>query len=106
MLSFHKVFILPVILLLLYICTIQGDLRAAQTSYAPQILQHVSEDKVYLLENIRKNITIPSEKLVVDALFSEDGLRPPTSTGNSLPSTRIRLSMNSADQDSPHTSTH
>jgi cell division septation protein DedD len=73
MLSFHKVFILPVILLLLYICTIQGDLRAAQTSYAPQILQHVSEDKVYLLENIRKNITIPSEKLVVDALFSEDG---------------------------------
>lgn len=73
MFSFHKVSIQQVVLLLLYICTIQEELGAAQTSYAPQILQHVSEDKVYLLENIRKNIAIPSEKLVVDALFSEDG---------------------------------
>ncbi|KUL30594.1 hypothetical protein ASB62_03825 [Chlorobium limicola] len=73
MFSFHKVSIQPVVLLLLYICTIQGELGAAQTSYAPQILQHVNEDKVYLLENIRKDIAVPSEKLVVDALFSEDG---------------------------------
>jgi len=48
-------------------------LHAAQTSYAPQILQYVREDKVYLLENIRKNLSIPSEKLLVDALLSEDG---------------------------------
>jgi len=48
-------------------------LQAAQTSYAPQILQYVREDKVYLLENIRKNLSIPSEKLLVDALLSEDG---------------------------------
>jgi cell division septation protein DedD len=54
--------------------TVAGqELHAAQTSYAPQILQYVREDKVYLLENIRKNLTIPSEKLVVEALLSEDG---------------------------------
>jgi len=46
---------------------------AARVSYTPQILQHVHEDKVYLLESLRKNLTIPSEKLVVDALLSEDG---------------------------------
>ena len=51
----------------------QAGLQAAQTSYAPQILQYVREDKVYLLENIRKNLSIPSEKLVVDALLAEDG---------------------------------
>ncbi len=73
MLSFHKltrklIFLLPALL-----CLSNRALDAAPTSYTPQILQYVNEDKVYLLENIRKNISIPSEKLVVDALLSEDG---------------------------------
>jgi cell division protein FtsN len=45
----------------------------ALTSYAPQIAQYVKEDKVYLLEKIRRQITKPSEKLLVQALLSEDG---------------------------------
>ncbi|MBN1278188.1 MAG: SPOR domain-containing protein [Chlorobiaceae bacterium] len=55
-----------------FICP-RHELQATQTSYAPQILQYVQEDKLYLLENIRKNLSIPSEKLVVDALLTEDG---------------------------------
>jgi pyruvate/2-oxoglutarate dehydrogenase complex dihydrolipoamide acyltransferase (E2) component len=46
---------------------------AAEYSHASEILQYVREDKVYLLEKIRHQITKPSEKLVVDALLSEDG---------------------------------
>ncbi len=44
-----------------------------QHSFARQIRQYADEDKVYLLENIRQKVTIPSEKIVVDALLSEDG---------------------------------
>jgi cell division protein FtsN len=46
---------------------------AADYSHASKILQYVREDKVYLLEKIRHQITKPSEKLVVEALLSEDG---------------------------------
>jgi len=41
-------------------------------SYAQEIQQDIAEDKVYLLENIRQNVTIPSEKTIVDALLTED----------------------------------
>jgi hypothetical protein len=44
-----------------------------QHSYAQQIRQYADEDKVYLLENIRQKATIPSEKIVIDALLTEDG---------------------------------
>ena len=46
---------------------------AAERSYAREIGQYVDEDKVYLLENIRQNITRPAEKTVVDALLCESG---------------------------------
>jgi cell division septation protein DedD len=46
---------------------------AEELSYAHTIQQYVNEDKVYLLENIRQNITLPSEKIVVDALLCESG---------------------------------
>ncbi len=46
---------------------------AAERSYAREIGQYVDEDKVYLLENIRQNITLPSERAVVDALLCESG---------------------------------
>ncbi|NTW51076.1 MAG: SPOR domain-containing protein [Chlorobiaceae bacterium] len=48
---------------------------AAEPSHASEILQYVREDKVYLLEKIRRQITKPSEKMVVDGLLSEDGPR-------------------------------
>jgi len=73
MLSFHKLTRKFIIVLPAVLCLSNRALDAAPTSYNPQILQYVNEDKVYLLENIRKNISIPSEKLVVDALLSEDG---------------------------------
>jgi cell division septation protein DedD len=46
---------------------------AEERSYGREIQQYVAEDKVYLLENIRQNITRPSEKTVVDALLCESG---------------------------------
>ena len=46
---------------------------AEERSYAHDIQQYVDEDKVYLLENIRQNITRPSEKTVVEALLCESG---------------------------------
>lgn len=46
---------------------------AEERSYAQEIRQYIAEDKVYLLENIRQKVTRPSEKTVLDALFSEDG---------------------------------
>lgn len=46
---------------------------AAETSYASTIIQYVKEDKVLLLEKIRGQLTKPSEKLVVQALLTEDG---------------------------------
>lgn len=73
MISFHKLTRKLTIILSAVFCLSNLALGAAPTSYTPQILQYVNEDKVYLLENIRKNISIPSEKLVVDALLSEDG---------------------------------
>ncbi|MBN1928015.1 MAG: SPOR domain-containing protein [Chlorobiaceae bacterium] len=45
---------------------------AENVSHAPEILQYVKEDKVYLLEKIRNRITKPSEKLLVEALLTED----------------------------------
>ncbi|MEE9904555.1 MAG: SPOR domain-containing protein [Chlorobium sp.] len=71
--SLHKTGTVIIALLLAMLTASGQELHAAQTSYAPQILQYVREDKVYLLENIRKNLTIPSEKLLVEALLSEDG---------------------------------
>ncbi len=46
---------------------------ATDHSYAREIALYVAEDKVYLLENIRQNITRPAEKMVVDALLCESG---------------------------------
>lgn len=46
---------------------------AEERSYAREIEQYVVEDKVYLLENIRQNITRPSEETIVDALLCESG---------------------------------
>lgn len=46
---------------------------ADQTSYASEIAQDVREDKVYLLEKIRPKLTKPSEKVLVEALLTEDG---------------------------------
>ncbi len=47
--------------------------EAAKASYATEILKDVREDKVYLLENIRRKVTKPSEKTLVEALLTEDG---------------------------------
>ncbi len=49
------------------------SLASEDTSYAQEIRQYVDEDKVYLLENIRQKVTRPSEKMVIEALLSEDG---------------------------------
>lgn len=46
---------------------------ADEISYASEIAQYVREDKVYLLENIRPQIRKPSEKILVEALLTEDG---------------------------------
>jgi len=46
---------------------------AGEPSYAEEIRRYVAEDKVYLLENIRQKVILPAEKLVIDALLSEDG---------------------------------
>ena len=46
---------------------------AGEQSYAREILRYVAEDKVYLLENLRQKVALPSEKLVLEALLSEDG---------------------------------
>ena len=46
---------------------------AVEHSYALEIEQDVAEDKVYLLESIRQNVTTPAEKTVLDAILSEDG---------------------------------
>ncbi len=44
-----------------------------EPSYAEEIRRCVGEDKVYLLQNIRQKVILPAEKLVIDALLSEDG---------------------------------
>ncbi len=44
-----------------------------EPSYAEEIRRCVIEDKVYLLQNIRQKVSLPAEKLVIDALLSEDG---------------------------------
>lgn len=72
--SFHSFAKKATILLSVVFCMVQSmALDAAPVSYTPQILQYVNEDTVYLLEKIRKNVTIPSEKLVVEAILNEDG---------------------------------
>ena len=47
--------------------------ETAKSSYASEIVKDVREDKVYLLENIRRDITKPSERILVEALLTEDG---------------------------------
>jgi len=44
-----------------------------EPSYAEEIRRCVAEDKVYSLQNIRQKVILPAEKLVIDALLSEDG---------------------------------
>lgn len=66
-------------------------LQAVEQSYTREIVQYVSEDKVYLLENLRRKITIPSEKTIVDALLSEDA-----STAVSLYQKQLSLYPNPA----------
>ncbi|ANT64414.1 SPOR domain-containing protein [Prosthecochloris sp. CIB 2401] len=44
-----------------------------ETSYASLILQYVEQDKVYLLEKLRNRVTRPAEKLLVEAVLTEDG---------------------------------
>jgi|APCry1669188910_1035180.scaffolds.fasta_scaffold40596_1 septal ring-binding cell division protein DamX len=46
---------------------------AGEQSYAREIQRYVAEDKVYLLENLRQKVALPSEKLLLEALLSEDG---------------------------------
>lgn len=46
--------------------------QATRGSYASSIVQYVREDKVYLLEKIRGRLTKPSEKIIVEALLTED----------------------------------
>jgi len=46
---------------------------AGAVSYSGLIGQAVSEDKIYLLENIRQKATLNSEKTVIEALMTEDG---------------------------------
>jgi cell division protein FtsN len=51
----------------------QPAAMADEVSYASEIVQYVQEDKVYLLEKIRPQLTKPSELILVEALLSEDG---------------------------------
>jgi len=51
----------------------QPSAMADESSYASEIVQYVNEDKVYLLEKIRQQITKPSEQILVEALLTEDG---------------------------------
>jgi len=44
-----------------------------ESSFATEILQDVRQDKVYLLEKIRRKLIKPSEKTLVEALLTEDG---------------------------------
>jgi|GEM_PF-169722 len=46
---------------------------AEERSYAREIRKYVDEDTVYLLENTQQNITLPSERIVVEALLCESG---------------------------------
>jgi len=68
---------LPLTVLLLMAGMLTGRpntaVLAEEVSHASEIVQYVKEDKVYLLEKIRGQLTKPSEKLVVEALLTEDG---------------------------------
>lgn len=46
---------------------------AEERSYAREIRKYIDEDTVYLLENTQQNITLPSERIVVEALLCESG---------------------------------
>ena len=61
------------VVLSLVLCSSSVLHAADERSYAQDIQRDVAEDKVYLLENIRQKVTIPSEKTIVEALLSEDG---------------------------------
>ncbi len=57
-----------------FCCPVPGHASTASaTSYAAEIMKDVREDKVYLLENIRRKVTKPSEKAIIEALLCEDG---------------------------------
>jgi cell division protein FtsN len=66
-------FILVCVMTSLGIPILQPAAVADEISYASEIAQYVREDKVYLLENIRRQIRKPSEKILVEALLTEDG---------------------------------
>ncbi|NTU91437.1 MAG: SPOR domain-containing protein [Chlorobiaceae bacterium] len=57
----------------LFCLPLNGNAAQTKISYADEILKDVREDKVYLLENIRRKVTKPSEKMVIEALLTEDG---------------------------------
>lgn len=59
---------------LLLISPVQGS-AAGESSYAQEIRRLVLEDKVYLLETVRAKALLPGEKLIIDALLTEDGPR-------------------------------
>jgi cell division protein FtsN len=67
--------LLPIILITgsLFVASQGRGAQAAKASYASEILKDVREDKVYLLENIRRKVTKPSEKTLIEALLTEDG---------------------------------
>jgi cell division protein FtsN len=56
----------------------QPAAMADETSYASEIVKDVREDKVYLLEKIRRELTKPSEKILVEALLTKDGPKAAT----------------------------
>ncbi|WP_246046645.1 SPOR domain-containing protein [Chlorobaculum thiosulfatiphilum] len=68
-----RLFILVCVMTSFGVPILQQAAVADEISYASEIAQYVREDKVYLLENIRPQIRKPSEKVLVDALLTEDG---------------------------------
>lgn len=68
-----RLFILVCVMTSLGVQIHQPAAVADEISYASEIAQYVREDKVYLLENIRPQIRKPSEKILVEALLTEDG---------------------------------
>ena len=68
-----RLFILVCFMTSLGFPILQPAAVADEISYASEIAQYVREDKVYLLENIRPQIRKPSEKILVEALLTEDG---------------------------------
>ena len=65
----------PALLLLILLqASLPGSNAAAETKgHRALILQYVRQDKVYLLEKLRRGVTNKSEQTVIDALLTEDG---------------------------------